>query len=91
MIIYKTEEEFEDNCSCSCQVGEFVKTIQGENKWYFHSCVCRYDWEDSLYHITYKSYEFPPEYANFELIIKAEKQGENWNFSVVKQATELIE
>lgn len=85
---FKTEEEFYDNCwMFANKLFDFVESISGDNRWWFDVCY-KPDNKEEKYSVIFKSY-VTPEFRNFVLSIYVEKVGNEYDFKVMKQVTEL--
>ena len=78
-------DDFKDYFWHYHQLIDFVKSISGNNRWWFKEAYLN---EDGDYNIIFASYK-TPEYRNFLLSIYAKKVDEDYLFSITKQITDL--
>lgn len=66
--VYKTPEEFEDNCLCAYSVYDFIDNIASDVMWFFQKCYM-FD-NHNRYLIDLTSYD-TPNYKDFSACIEA--------------------
>lgn len=87
VTVFRKEKEFEDKCwFFAIGVQNFVQSISGDNRWFFD--VCYKDDREERYSVIYRSYA-TPEYRNFVLSIGVRRIGDDYEYKIVKQVTEL--
>ena len=82
---FTSEEDFIDYFHHYQKLIEYVKSISGDNYWWFEEAYAQ---ENNEYSILFTSYK-TPEYRNFLLSINAEKIDDDYRFSITKQITDL--
>lgn len=84
--IYKTEDEFLDNCLCAYRILNFVDNIESDARWFFNCCY--FMQPERNYCVIFKSYDMH-EYENYVLSIEAAWKNENWNIRIIKKVDNL--
>lgn len=88
MIIYKTEEEFIDNCPCASSILKFVAGIKNTDViWFFDVCYVNYI--DNRYSVIFKSY-ITEEFKDYLLSVEVIQENKKCNIRIIKKVDNLL-
>ena len=77
--IYKTNNEFEDNCECAFSIYKFIDSISPNVRWFFDKCYVLDN--HKKYTVIFKSY-CTPEYKDYSASIEAIYNSKTQNYDI---------
>jgi hypothetical protein len=90
--VYRTKEEFEDNCLCAYAIIDYVETHYNTAyiKWFFDRCYDHStDWDKKeIYTVIFTSFD-TPDYKDYVLSIQAVKTDNGYEFNLIKKVDNL--
>lgn len=85
---FDNEDDFiEYSPECFCAISKFIENTNDKYPWKFIAAYITKE-DPETYHVYFSSY-ITPEYRNFELVIRAICNGNEFECSILKRITDL--